>query len=563
MIFFILVLFRNAVLALYYVNTSRTQDSQMQASLTSGHTNTNQGKVMSKNIHAAIAAPGAGKTQTLINQLKDSVKSGEKVVIALPTLKLNQEIIERIKAAGFNPRIINSEETDGKPVSQVINGVLQNGNECVILVTHEGILRSDPLLLKGYTLVFDEVPSILELDHFALKIDEARDILDSTEIIKNQLKIKHGLTAKLKNRVNNYKTSSADRVLKSVLSQAEYKVFSTILNKNIVHIEQGKVDEKEVIHFHIISEKNYLPHIKASKECHILAANIQGGLFDLYIKKSGLAYKKSKFTPKPFQYDCDIVIYPMLDKSWSKTQALKNEAGNYWEHRGRYNDQIIDKVLATAINHNPTGKFLVIKNNWAKFGPNYFPKEVKTEIDYCGIDCRGIDSYKEKNAAVLLFSGKPSPNDHKSLKVLSDKYGIPTCELTRAWTMKNKLEASLQAAARTAVRNRTNRQTVHLYVQDIEVASYLKQTYMTNAVIDHSLTLEAFQSEDGRCCLSRAEQEAARRLIDECEAQGMKRRNINITLVRNFAITPTTARRWTSHLAVIKGDFNNLTQFLL
>uniref|UniRef100_UPI002D7EBA2C DEAD/DEAH box helicase n=1 Tax=Pseudomonas nitroreducens TaxID=46680 RepID=UPI002D7EBA2C len=289
---------------------------------------------MKKIIFAAIAAPGAGKTQALINQLKNSVKSGEKVVIALPTLKLNQEIIGRMETAGLKPRVINSEETDGKPVSQVINGVLQNGNESIILVTHEGILRSDPSFLKGYTLIFDEVPSAIELDHFAMKLDEAREILDPTEIIGNQLKIKQGLVTKIKNRVGNYKKSSSDRVLKSVLSQAEYKVFSTILNNNIVHIEQGKLEDKEVIHFHVISEKDYLPHINASKECHILAANIQGGLFDLLVKNAGISYKKSKFTPAPFAYTCDITIYPMLNKSWSKTQALKSDGGNRWDHQG-------------------------------------------------------------------------------------------------------------------------------------------------------------------------------------------------------------------------------------
>lgn len=516
---------------------------------------------MKKTIFAAIAAPGSGKTQALINQLKNSVKSGEKVIIALPTLKLNQEIIGRIETSGLKPRVINSEETDGKAVSKVINGVLQNGNEGVILVTHEGILRSDPSLLKGYTLIFDEVPSVLELDHFALKLDEAREILDSTEIIGSHLKIKNGLITKIKNRVNNYKASSSDRVLKSVLSQAEYKVFSTVLNNNIVHVEQGKLEEKEVIHFHIVSEKDYLPHINASKECHILAANIQGGLFDLFIKNAGISYRKSKFTPEPFSYTCDITIYPMLNKSWSKTQALRTEVGNWWDHRGSYNYQMIDKVLATAVNHSPTEKFLVVKNNWAKFGPSYFPKEITTEIDYCGVDCRGIDGYKSKTAAILTFSGKPSPNDQKSLKILSDKHGIPLCELIQAWTMKNKFEASLQAAARTAVRDRTNRKAVHLYVQDDEVAEYLKNTYMTEALIDRSLTLEAFQSEDSRCHLSRAEQAEARSFIDEYASQGMKRSLININLVHCFGFTAATARRWTKHLAPVKDKTHDLTQF--
>ncbi|KAB0772298.1 DEAD/DEAH box helicase family protein [Pseudomonas aeruginosa] len=516
---------------------------------------------MTKSIYAAIAAPGAGKTQTLINQLKNSVKSGEKVVIALPTLKLNQEIIGRMETAGLKPRVINSEETDGKAVSKVINGILQNGNECVILVTHEGILRSDPSFLKGYTLIFDEVPSVLELDHFALKLDEAREILESTEIIESQLKIKHGLVTKIKSRVNNYKASSSDRVLKSVLSQAEYKVFSTILNNNIVHIEQGKLEEKEVVHFHIISEKDYLPHINASKECHILAANIQGGLFDLLAKNAGVSYKKSKFTPEPFAYACDITIYPMLNKSWSKTQALKSDGGNRWDHQGSYDYQMIDKVLAAAIHHQPKEKFLVVKNNWAKFGPDYFPKDVTTEINYCGIDCRGIDSYKDKTAAVLLFSGKPSPNDQKSLKLLSEKHGIPLCEFIQAWTTKNKFEASLQAAARTAVRDRTNQKPVHLFVQDDEVAEYLKNTYMTDAIIDRSLKLEAFQGEDGRCYLSRAEQEDALAFIDECASKGMKRVHINYDLVRIFGLKPANARRWTKHLAPVKDKTHDLTQF--
>ncbi|MBG6288501.1 DEAD/DEAH box helicase family protein [Pseudomonas nitroreducens] len=522
---------------------------------------------MTKIIHAAIAAPGSGKTQALIDQLTNCIKFGEKLVVALPTLILSDDIINRMKSKGLNPKVINSHDKPGF-TAHSINGTLRNGNEDLILVTHEGLRLSNPALLCDYTLVIDEVPDIFEIKHILnIRDIDAERILSETDQEDSQIFIKQGRTEKIKDQVGIFKSSQKHESIVSTLSAQEFSIFDALLKNGTVISDSCMRDGKKYFNFYITKEKEIFKHISSAKQTHILAANIEGGIFDIFAKKKGYQYQKSKFTPKPLKYNCEIKLHPMLAEPWSKRKVLKDKSGTECnEHLGKHNYQIIDTVFMTAINNKPNEKFIAIQNSWGKFSNEYLPEGSDTVIEFLNLDCRGINTHQDKTAAILLFSGKPSPNDMKCLRMLSKKHSIDIRELVSAWTVKNKLEASLQAVTRTAVRVQGNTKPVFFYVQDQEVAEYLKNTYMPNAVIDNSLALTPPKTQDGRMKISPTEDQKMQVFIDTTYSAGVARKDINKALVRNWSISETTARRRTAHLKnkprpVSHSNLEDLTRF--
>jgi hypothetical protein len=503
-----------------------------------------------KSIYTAIAAPGAGKTQAVINKIPGYIKHGCKIVMSLPTLKLNNDIVSSMNTAKLTPRIINSEQDEVKhnqtSVTKVLTEALTNGNDSLIIITHDSLRRVDPNLLKPYILIIDEVPSVIDINHFTVKAWDAITIFAATDVFNNQLKIKDRQLAAIKEQVKTYKESLTNNGYASTLSGLEHKIYDAILTGNIVHFD---VEDGGKITFHIIVERSIFPQIDRARRTHILAANIDGGIFDLFAKKLGYHYKKSEFTPESPGYMCDTYIYPMLNGHWSKRKVLGNEQGDQSHIHTGTNDQIIDKIFETALQHTPSSKLLIVQNKWGKFSERYAPSNLKAmkKIDFLQLDCRGLNCYQDSNAALLLFGGNPSPNDKRSFKMISDKHNISVASLNDAWIVQNKYEASLQALTRTAIRTRGNTSSVYFYVQDMAVANYLKSTYMTNAIIDDCLAL-TIEKPDGRSKVSPDEKAKAVNFIKQALYKGTKQADINNALVELWSVAKRTARTWTKNV---------------
>ncbi|WP_134163363.1 DEAD/DEAH box helicase family protein [Pseudomonas citronellolis] len=501
---------------------------------------------MNKIIFTAVAAPGAGKTQALIEQLRNLIISGEKIVIALPTLDLSSDIFSRMKSHGITPKVINSNDC-ARYATHAINGTLRCGNESVMIITHEGLRRCDHKLLRNYILVIDEVPDVFEIHHILnLSHLEAKQINSVTEERDGKLHIKNGLKTEISARVKTYQMAEKNNSTSTMLSKNEYKILETLLNQGIVHTDtyKRKDNGKTAYNFHTIGNKEVFKHIDSAKEAHILCANIEGGIFDLFAKKNGYRFKESRFTPGSYNYQCDITIYPMLNEPWSKGKVLRDNTGERHEEHLGLNNQLIDSVFATAINNSPTESFIAVQNNWGKFSKEYIPADHRPEIEFLRFDCRGLNTHDKKTAAIILLTGDPSPNDKKSFRVLADEHGLDIKELMKAWTITKKLEAALQAVTRTAIRVRENTKAVHFYVQDMSVAKYFINTYMPNAKIDNSLALPIPQKQDNRSNLNTNEKEKMFDYIRIMLKKGTPRPKVVKSIADTWDYSPTQARRF-------------------
>jgi hypothetical protein len=187
---------------------------------------------------------------------------------------------------------------------------------------------------------------------------------------------------------------------------------------------------------------------------------------------------------------------------------------------------VIDDILKAALQRT-TGTPLLFSNNWA--GLRWLPRGT---VHRCSIDSRGLNEYQGETDAILLFGGNPSPSDQLALEFLATKYGR---EFRQGFIVTRFLEPSLQAATRTAVRDRRNTKPIQLFVQDGRVADYLIATYMPHAVIDWSLSEICPVGEDRRTTV-----DVRRVQVCELFAQGKK----NAEIARLTGVHRNTLPSW-------------------
>ncbi|EOD8980426.1 hypothetical protein ACJ5XD_001988 [Pseudomonas aeruginosa] len=154
-----------------------------------------------------------------------------------------------------------------------------------------------------------------------------------------------------------------------------------------------------------------------------------------------------------------------------------------------------------------------------------------------------MNTQTDKTAAILLFTGNPSPNDKKSLRIIAEECNINCDDLLKAWTVTNKLEAALQAVTRTAIRKRGNTEPVYFYVQDMQIAEYLKSTYMPNAKIDISIALNVPKTQDNRSKLQPNQKEEAKNFIKREFDRNVKRSRITKSVMQTWGYSERQASR--------------------
>jgi hypothetical protein len=185
-------------------------------------------------------------------------------------------------------------------------------------------------------------------------------------------------------------------------------------------------------------------------------------------------------------------------------------------------DDIQKEILQRTI-----GTPLLFSNNWASF--RWLPRGA---VHRCSIDSRGLNDYQGETDAILLFDGNPSPSDQLALEFLAEKYDR---DFRLGFIVTRFLEPSLQAATRTAVRDRSNIKPIQLFVQDGRVAEYLVSTYMPHAVIDWSLSEICPVGEDRRTTV-----DARRVQVCELFEQGKK----NAEIARLTGVHRNTLLSW-------------------
>lgn len=468
-----------------------------------------------KQIYTAIAAPGAGKTEALLNSLPALQEAGRRVVLALPTLVLIDHIAQRALSVGISYRIVDNR--GGELVAPELESALRDKCDSFIICTQAAVRRVQHSLLRGWTLVIDEVPKVIDYPDFALNPTELSRVLDYTEETNGQLWIKDESKQIVSDQVKTNRADSAG-VGCSTLSTSAAHIFRLLLCEVPVFIDQPQKDG--IRHVRAVEEcLDWWQVLSSAEEVHVLAANITGGEFELFARLHGFTFKESIFAPESGHYTSPVTIYPIMPKGQIFSKAKMNA--------DQENNKLYDLALDTILMET-SSKPLLFANTWVRH------KE-KGRVQQVPMDCRGLNGYDSAKEAILLFGGNPSPSDNMGLEYLSRKYGQDLQVMQDAFVTTRLLEPSLQAATRTAIRRKDNTSPIKLFVQDERVAQYLMETYLPHAVIDWSLSKKIPVKLDGRR-KEHPQKQAALALVKE----GVPDKAI----ARRLTVSPKAIRNW-------------------
>lgn len=440
-----------------------------------------------KIINTSIAPPGAGKTQALLSQLPALLDAGKRVILALPTLVLSDDIAKRASKAGVVYRTID--QHSGEVVVLALEKALKEKADSFIICTQESIRKVQHKLFFGWVLVVDELPKIVDYPDYALKPMELERVLHFTDELDGQLWIKDGLEKAVQEQVSTNRADARGTAC-STLGKSATHIFRLLLSGVDVFIDQPQPDG--VRHIRAVEEfTDWWGIFSSAMESHVLAASIKNSEFEVFATVHGFRFKQSDFTPKGNSITSAVTIYPVVQKGqkFSKRMMLAPHG----------DELLIDVVLKQILEHARSTP-LLFANKWSGL-------QFTRDAEYVPKDCRGLNCYSHATEAVLLFGGNPSPSDNKGLDYLGAKYGQ---DFKEAFITTRLLEPSLQAVTRTAVRCRDNTKEAHFYVQDYRVVDYLLSTYFPDSTVDWSLAGTVPIKRDGRKLDEQTEEEVKR-----------------------------------------------------
>lgn len=440
-----------------------------------------------KVIHTAVSAPGAGKTQAFITKIPALLSAGHSIVLALPTLDLTDSFVSRLPA-GVPYRVINSTTCDH--VGSELKAALKKKDSHLIITTHQSIFAVPPNLLWGWMLVIDELPPVVDFPAFPFEPSELAQLFVNAMEQDGRLYIREGCAGAIETSLATFKAVSAGAERTSMLSKEGARIYECLKDGHPVFIDSEIPNGNRYVR--AVVESRCWDTFAAAKEVHVLAASVIGSQFDDFAQVHGVTYARSGFTPAFDGYTSAVTIYPVMPKgrNYSKSAAtMPTRSGSATDQQKQGECLVIDDILKEILQRT-IGTPLLFSNNWASF--RWLPRGA---VHRCSIDSRGLNDYQGETDAILLFGGNPSPSDQLALEFLAEKYDR---DFRPGFIVTRFLEPSLQAATRTAVRDRSNIKPIQLFVQDGRVAEYLVSTYMPHAVIDWSLSEICPVGEDRR-----------------------------------------------------------------
>ncbi|WP_332847521.1 hypothetical protein [Pseudomonas lactucae] len=430
-----------------------------------------------KVIHTAVSAPGAGKTQALISQIPSLLSAGRSIALALPTLDLTDSFVSRLPT-DVNYCVINSTTCDH--VGTELTTALKTKANHLIITTHLSIFAVRPNLLQDWILVIDELPPVVDFPAYPFEPSELAQLFVNAVERDGRLHIREGCAGAIETSLATFKAVSAGAERTSMLSKEGARIYECLKDGHPVFIDSEIPNGNRYVRS--VVESNCWDTFAAAEEVHVLAASVTGSQFDDFAQVHGVTYAGSDFTPAFDGYTSAVTIYPVMPKGrdFSKsavTMTAHGESPTNQQITGK--PMVIDEILKAALQRT-VGTPLLFSNKWASF--RWLPRGA---VHRCSIDSRGLNDYQAETDAILLFGGNPSPSDQLALEYLAAKYGRV---FRQGFIVTRFLEPSLQAATRTAVRDRSNTKEIQLFVPDERVADYIVSTHMPNARIDWSLS---------------------------------------------------------------------------
>lgn len=496
---------------------------------------------MAKVLYVAEAPPGSGKTYSTFDKMPRHTIKGERFVYAVPTNKLAAEVYEDYSwDRTLSIKVINSDTHRGEVIENFIQALVDGDDEC-LSISHEALrlLPDDARkLLSTWTLILDEVPAINACRSYAVGRGEYETYLEQFIDVDKEgtASAKQDQRTKLVSIVYG---NASDRFY----SDKAKEVYQALLNDNAV-VKVSKPNADGGLFVSIVDYHDYLTIFEKAGEVHILANNVTDTLLGKQLAAKGWEFKESEFTPKPkvrpdydpafdgeleaFHYACPIRILPLLQGDrWSK--SLCNFPGSArWTPEAQVN-----RLIANAHEHNGEDPILVFQHKWLGY-------EHPEHAELCSLDSRGQNKHRGVKAVLCLQHGNMNPTDQNNLSIMEEMLGVPCQDIEKAVHYERFYESTLQCCLRSAIRDPENKDEVRLYVQNEDMAEFLRMALGHTTSVDRCLLTEPSKAPPSAKQISKAaKKKEAYRLVHD---QGMTTREA----ANELGVSQKTVSNWTS-----------------
>lgn len=421
-----------------------------------------------KVIHALIAPPGSGKTSWLINQL--AKLNDQCSVLVFPTKILSAEVQNRMQDLKMDFNAIDSNTVEGSVVKCLEESLL-NRTHRILICTHESLRLINPETLHGWRLYVDEVPTTWDCStHNFTDLSYRKAFGSITEVTK--VGDKNKVNAKDDCRTLIEGLANGDD---STLTPAARSILKALLDcRYVVEVEELNAKLKRTVR--IIGIKHYIPAFDAAEETVIMGAELEETLLGITLKGAGWSIRPMEAAMDFAGYGNKVEIHPFFrNRSYSKTAALMKAGKLFLDYQ---EDCLLDAWLkADVFRIIGSRRAILVAHKWCKPDLPIPQGHDQSNIRFISIDNRGINEYSEYNIAICLQHGNIAPMERRSLytlaELLSIESTVSSAEIKSAVKYERFYESTLQSVCRTALRSRTSQSKILLFVQDLDIASFL------------------------------------------------------------------------------------------
>lgn len=430
---------------------------------------------MTDTVCVASALMGAGKTRGFIEKINPE----DNIILAVPTIKLGDDIVIELEKAGVIYEVFNSEDNYLGSTNNRIEKALIEGREgCVLVITQKALTMLNTDHLAGWKVVCDEVPNLSNC-----KISRRTPLSTYERLFKGLIQDHYDGRVTVSDGV--FDSILYVELKNSLVTGIEVAtiMFSGLLEKKAeVKLEMSEKD-------FIVTVADYYDYTKIIETClsfHVLGNDVEKSLFYKFVIAKGFKIKESEFTPGLFKYKASVTLFPLFNTERISREILeRNEDGS---KSINFNESCLGwKGIKKAIEHHEKEPLLVQCFNWMR----KFPFKDYDNVTVTAFDARGLNEYRDTHhRTVNIFHGNPNPIQARlDIKMLA-MMGVDIEIGKAAIEHERFIEPMAQHIARTSIRNGGNEENIVVVLPTIAVAKQIQEVLQIDCKIDPSIMLD-------------------------------------------------------------------------
>lgn len=455
---------------------------------------------MTATVFVASALMGAGKTRGFI----DKINPEDNIILAVPTIKLGDDIVKAMDEADVFYEVINSQDNLYESTKSRIENVLKEGRDgCVLVITQKALTILNTDYLVGWKVLCDEVPNLSNC-----KISRRTPLNTYERLFKGLIQDHEDGTVTIRDGVSDSKL--CEELKNSLVAGIEVAtiMFNGLIEKKAeVKLEKSKED-------FIVTVADYYDYTKIIESCisfHVLGNSVEKSLFYKFVVAKGCKIKESEYSPGPFKYKSSVTLAPLFNTERISRDILERDEGGYKSMK--FDESCLGwKGIKKAIEYHHGEPILLQCFSWMK----KFPFSNFSNVTVTDFDSRGLNGYRNTHhRTVNIFHGNPNPIQARlDIKMLA-MMGVDIEVGKAAIEHERFIEPMAQHIARTSIRNGVVGESIFVVLPTINVAKKIEEVLQVECELDLSIMLDIPEKAPTQAKLKKTERDKEIRKLSE------------------------------------------------